>query len=242
MPNRPPFITYSALADKKHCMRGVHLRVHGADSSETSVVESLTALSPIWPDPPALVLFDFVGASCVEPPPGRQPPESAVIVGDVHAASTELIATTAISGTTPRCLYVRDGAEFPNHRAELYAVGHDALSELPRLFRKTISPILVLNVNEPIDQARARNGGAAATNGWSCLGWKRRPADKKVGLLSNILKLLQLIDKDADTSDLEATLKRDAVLSYRLVAMANAGAFGLAVKVTSLRHAISILV
>jgi EAL and modified HD-GYP domain-containing signal transduction protein len=73
------------------------------------------------------------------------------------------------------------------------------------------------------------------------LGCKRRPADKKVGLLSNLLRLLQLIDKHADTSDLEAILKRDAVLSYKLVSMANSAAFGLAVEVTSLWHALSIL-
>ena len=222
-------------------MLGVHLRVHGADCSETSLAQSLTALGPIWPEPPALVLVEFAGEGRTEPPLGWHPPESTVIVVRTPPESSSMIPSAMTNGLTRRCLRVGDEKEMANQHASFFAVANTALAELPRLRAKSNSPIVVLDVNEPIDQARAINGGAMATGGWSCLGWKRRPADKKVGLLSNLLKLLQLIEKDADTSDLEAILKRDAVLSYKLVSMANSAAFGLAVEVTSLRHALSIL-
>jgi EAL and modified HD-GYP domain-containing signal transduction protein len=73
------------------------------------------------------------------------------------------------------------------------------------------------------------------------LAWKRRPADKKVGLLSDLLKLIQLIDRDADAAEIEAVLKRDAGLSYKLVSMSNAASYGQATQVTSLTHAIGIV-
>jgi EAL and modified HD-GYP domain-containing signal transduction protein len=60
-------------------------------------------------------------------------------------------------------------------------------------------------------------------------------------MLSNILKVVQLIDRDADTVDIEAIIKRDAVLSYKLVSMANSAAYGLSVEISSIRHAIDIL-
>ncbi|MFN8985133.1 MAG: EAL and HDOD domain-containing protein [Burkholderiales bacterium] len=220
-------------------MLGVHLRVHSAESSETSLVRSLTALSSVWPEPPALTLVEFVSEIGTPLPHGWHPPESTVLFCSTNADSSDVVSIT--NDVTPRCLLVRDVAEIESQPAEFFAVAKSMLAELPRLVAKSKSPIIVLDVNEPIDQARASNAGAVATGGWSCLNWKRRPADKKVGLLSNLLKLLQLIERDADTIDLEAILKRDAVLSYKLLSMANSAAYGLTVEVASLRHALSIL-
>jgi EAL and modified HD-GYP domain-containing signal transduction protein len=241
MLNRPPFITYSPLTNKKHVMLGAHLEVHSAEISETLIEQSLTALSPVWPEQPALILVEFVDKIRTVLPHGWQPPESAVILVSAAVDSAGIVPTIVMNDVPRRCLHVRDVAEIENQPAELLAVVNSALGELPRLVARTNTPVIVLDVNEPIDQARANNAGAVATGGWACLGWKRRPADKRVGLLSNVLKLLQLIEKDADTIDLEAILKRDALLSYKLISMANSAAFGLAVEVTSLRHAISIL-
>jgi hypothetical protein len=241
MLNRLPLITYSPLANKQQVMLGVCLRVHATGNNDTLLAQSLKALGPIWPALPSIVLVDFAGESRKEPPLDWEPPESTVILGAISNDARGAVTSNTSTNAARRCLHVSDVAEMANHQAAFFSVAHSALGELPRLVAKSTSPILVLDVNEPIDQARANNGGAMATSGWSCLGWKRRPADKKVGLLSNILKLLQLIDKDADTIDLEAILKRDAVLSYKIVALVNSAAFGLAVEVTSIRHALSIL-
>jgi hypothetical protein len=91
------------------------------------------------------------------------------------------------------------------------------------------------------DYARVNAAANAPVGDWSCLAWKRRPADKKVGLLSDLLKLIQLIDRDASTAEIEAVLKRDAGLSYKLVSMSNAASYGQATQVTSLAQAIGIV-
>ena len=56
-----------------------------------------------------------------------------------------------------------------------------------------------------------------------------------------ILQLMDLTRKNADVRELESLLKRDATLSYRLLRYINSVGFGLAVEVTSLRHAVGII-
>ncbi|MBC7623967.1 MAG: HDOD domain-containing protein [Aeromicrobium sp.] len=240
MSNSQTLLTYSPLADRKQFMLGVHLRVHDVGSDETSLANALNSLVPFWPEPPALVMVDFAGAPAAGPSLGWRPPESTVLLSEAHLQSTHPSDLPRDPSATRGCLVLRDSAHLPIQQAAYFAIPHSRLPELPQLVARLASPVVVLDLNEPIDSARAANGGAAAVGGWSCLGWKRRPADRIMGLLSNILKLLQLMDKDADTGDLEAILKRDAVLSYKLVSIANSAAFGLAVEVSSLRHALSI--
>jgi EAL and modified HD-GYP domain-containing signal transduction protein len=50
-----------------------------------------------------------------------------------------------------------------------------------------------------------------------------------------------MVDKDDDIADIAEVLKRDAVLSYKLISLANSAAMGLSVEVTSIQHAVSML-
>jgi EAL and modified HD-GYP domain-containing signal transduction protein len=50
-----------------------------------------------------------------------------------------------------------------------------------------------------------------------------------------------MIDRDADPSDLEKTIRRDAALAYRLLRYINSAAFGLPVEIQSFRHAVMML-
>jgi EAL and modified HD-GYP domain-containing signal transduction protein len=56
-----------------------------------------------------------------------------------------------------------------------------------------------------------------------------------------ILQLMDMVRKNADIPALEAVLRRDAALSFRLLRYINSAGFGLAVEVTSLRHAVGII-
>ncbi len=56
-----------------------------------------------------------------------------------------------------------------------------------------------------------------------------------------ILQLMDLVRKNADIPALESVLRRDAALSFRLLRYINSAGFGLAVEVTSLRHAVGII-
>ena len=56
-----------------------------------------------------------------------------------------------------------------------------------------------------------------------------------------ILQLMDQVRKNSDVRDIEAVLKRDPALSYKLLRYINSAGFGLAVEVKSLRHAVGII-
>jgi EAL and modified HD-GYP domain-containing signal transduction protein len=252
MPTSHPYLTFSPLVNPQQTMLGVHLRLHTLEAQPAALIGALSALANAWPAEPSLVILEFEPASSAEWSNGWQaPPTTAVVAAAAAAVSdsalTQTIQTTratqaSVGGRSDLCLRVDRLGPDVRAEAKYLAIAAGSISELQNLTPdQRPQQVLALDVDEPIDHARAVNSGAFATSGWSCLRWKRRPADKKVGMLSTILKLVQLIDRDADTHDIEAILKRDAVLSYKLVSMANSAAYGLSVEVSSIRHAIDIL-
>lgn len=56
-----------------------------------------------------------------------------------------------------------------------------------------------------------------------------------------ILQLMQMVQENADVRELEKLLKRDAVLSYKLLRYINSPFFGIDVEIQSLRHAVAML-
>ncbi|WP_139826080.1 EAL and HDOD domain-containing protein [Derxia lacustris] len=57
----------------------------------------------------------------------------------------------------------------------------------------------------------------------------------------NVLQLMDLTRREADASAIEAVLKRDPALSFKLLRYINSSGFGLMCEVTSFRHAVMIL-
>lgn len=58
---------------------------------------------------------------------------------------------------------------------------------------------------------------------------------------TTILQLMEMIRKNADIQQLEAVVKRDAALAYKLLRYINSAGFGLRTEVQSLKHAVTIL-
>ena len=59
--------------------------------------------------------------------------------------------------------------------------------------------------------------------------------------LQVIVELIHRVDKEAPIEQLEATLKRDPSLAFKLLRYINSPAFGLRVEISSFRHAIMLL-
>ena len=66
-------------------------------------------------------------------------------------------------------------------------------------------------------------------------GQTMRPAQ------ANIIQLINLVRKQASTSEIEEVLKRDPTLSFNLLRFINSAGFGLRCEITSFRHAIMML-
>jgi EAL and modified HD-GYP domain-containing signal transduction protein len=84
--------------------------------------------------------------------------------------------------------------------------------------------------------------GVAAVLGWpidSVTQAGNKPADQPA--LQVIVQLIDQVHRQDEIEDLEATIKRDPPLAYKLMRYINSPAFGLSVEISSFRHAIMIL-
>jgi c-di-GMP-related signal transduction protein len=58
---------------------------------------------------------------------------------------------------------------------------------------------------------------------------------------ANVIQLINLVRREANVSEIEALLKRDPTLSFKLLRYINSAGFGLSCEITSFRHAVMIL-
>ena len=71
-----------------------------------------------------------------------------------------------------------------------------------------------------------------------------RPDSSSKGLNSSqvlIVQLMEMVRKNADVRQIEVILKRDPVISYKLLRFINSAGFGLGCEIESLRHAVQVL-
>jgi EAL and modified HD-GYP domain-containing signal transduction protein len=106
-------------------------------------------------------------------------------------------------------------------------------------------PHVQAGVSSVSDMEASFNRGAAAVLGW--------PIDDAVAValasgkpagqtdLQVIVELINRVDKQEPIEKLEATLKRDPSLAFKLMRYINSPAFGLSVEISSFRHAIMML-
>lgn len=81
--------------------------------------------------------------------------------------------------------------------------------------------------------------------GWIAGAWYlaplARPSGSQAASRELALQLVQLVNEDADTHEIEAVLRRDPALSYHLLRLVNSPGMGLPKRITSFSQAILIL-
>jgi c-di-GMP phosphodiesterase len=104
-------------------------------------------------------------------------------------------------------------------------------------------PFVQSAVHSAADLQLAFERGAAAVQGWplqrnpaAAAGKKGMPPGAKA-----IVELMAGVDREAPSEQLEAVLKQDANLAFRLLRYLNSPAFGLRVEISSFRHALMML-
>lgn len=104
---------------------------------------------------------------------------------------------------------------------------------------------MLSGVRSADDRVEAIKLGAACTVGWPMLGrYEAPPGVAKSDVQADmqvIVELMAKVDQGEDTPKLEATLKRDPSLAFKLLRYLNSAAFGLPVEVSSFQHAIMLL-
>jgi EAL and modified HD-GYP domain-containing signal transduction protein len=94
----------------------------------------------------------------------------------------------------------------------------------------------------------AQAGEAFKRGAWAVQGWplgdapQATPGGKKVqGNVQIVMDLIQRVDREEPVAKLEAVLRGDPTLAFRLMRLINSPAFGLSVEVNSFQHAIMML-
>lgn len=104
------------------------------------------------------------------------------------------------------------------------------------------------DVNTLEDMEGAFGRGVVAVLGWPMRDVIRKsssapgkPGGKGAADLQVMVDLVRQIDQEASVDQLEATLKRDPALAFKLMRYMNSAAFGMSVEISSFRHAIMLL-
>jgi EAL and modified HD-GYP domain-containing signal transduction protein len=107
----------------------------------------------------------------------------------------------------------------------------------------TVLPRLRSGARSTADVDAAFNAGCSAVAGWP-IGEPPLKSSGKSGVapeLQVILELINRVDREEPVDRLEAVLKNDPTLAFRLLRYINSPGFGLSVEIGSFRHALMIL-
>jgi EAL and modified HD-GYP domain-containing signal transduction protein len=100
---------------------------------------------------------------------------------------------------------------------------------------------LAFNVSDRQGFQDCLNAGLNAAASW----FFKTPSDKPAKAINpaqaQIIRVLNLVRKNADVKEIEAALKQDVTLSYKLLRYINSVGFGLSCEVQSFSHAVTIL-
>lgn len=164
-------------------------------------------------------------------------PANAEALHALHASGSALIVKGRPVGELPRDL-------LPCFRHSLIDVGDDRRgdgSKAPDGAVRRITHIQVgVRTLADVDAAFAR--GAVAVLGWPIEDELQASAGKSTGPdLAVVSELIRRVDREEPIEKLEAVLKNDPQLAFRLIRYLNSAAFGLSVEISSFRHAMMML-
>lgn len=243
-------LSSAPIFDPRRQPLGVRLLVHGlpAGRSPSEAIGSLVAtLAQLDP------LTVFVGVPGVPLDANLfavDLPKNVVIEvpADV-AADPERTASLQQLAAKGRRLAV---SGLPSRQIPLEALGCFEAALVPASLDRRLAPVPVGPSRRALrfyvtDAGSLGELNAAFERGASgCVGWptadeamrRERPLQPAQSV---VLELMRLLRDDAAPAKIEAVLKRDTALSYRLLKLVNSASFGLAANITSFQQAVMVL-
>ncbi|MCB1946603.1 MAG: HDOD domain-containing protein, partial [Thauera sp.] len=205
-----------------------------------AVVEALSAQAEVWPTHHPV----FISLGRLVPTPELMDwaiPANVAIEIPVqtlaHPHTQALMARLRDAGTGMCLTWYQPETALP--------AGHDwrfVLIDARRHAAPTGSPGLSLAWGLPDIGAfrQAVGAGYDGASGWFFLHGNP-PAKSLSPGHAQIVRLLNLVRNNGEIRDIEAVLKQDVALSFKLLRYINSAGFGLMVEIQSFRHAVSIL-
>jgi len=231
-------ITREPVVNQQRMITANRLIVHAA--TVPTAVTALEQLGAHWPKTHTV----FLSLGRLVPTVDLlawQPPEGTLIEIPAqalqYAQTQELIARLNEAGIPLAVSWFQPGVQWPE--------GVDCRFALADI-HKVASPIGAPGValawglaDVPAFQQAVAHGYSGAA-GWFFLHGVT-PNKQLAPSHAQIVRLLNLVRNDSDISEIEAVLKQDVTLPYKLLRYINSAGFGLMVEVQSFRHAVTIL-
>lgn len=238
---------YSPLIDAQRAVAATRLTVFPQrPDARVDAADLLQAVAEVWPAGAARVLLNIASEPLLAAVLAARPAANVVVevpafmaADDAHA---ELLQAAQRAGTT---LLIK-GRPVRELAPAVLACFQQAIVEgeeqhEPGL-RMAQRP-LVAGVRTQAAVNAALKAGAAGTLGWP-FDDAPETADAKAGTqpdLATIVELIRRVDQQEPVERLEASLKLDPALAFKLMRYINSPAFGLRVEIGSFRHAIMML-
>lgn len=248
---------YSPFIDRSRAVTATRLTVFPLKpDTPLDVAQLLHAVGGVWPASGGKASLNVVSESLLQDLLGAQPspnlmvevpafmavdPANSIALQNLHAAGTVLLIKGRPLRELPREV-------LPCFTYSIIDLADDrrlneAGSAAPAGMVRNISHVQA-GVRTVVELEGSFARGAAAVLGWPIddvinmeLGKGKQPQND----LQVIVELIQRVDKQEPIEKLEATLKRDPSLAFKLMRYINSPAFGLRVEISSFRHAIMML-
>ncbi len=246
------FISRQPLVNRQSKIIATRLTLHLDDGATMKdAASTLAALSEFWPQGEKLVFVNCGETPCDARLLTWLAPDNATI--EVHStsflgqsASDEINAWRAAQRSL--CLVCDDNApavlatgvpfRFIAFDAQRYSAG-----QLRTLATQT-QPYgigIAFNVYDAPGFQACLDAGVNAAASWFFKRPISAPAKSLNPGQAQIIRVLNLVRKNADVKDIETALKHDVALSYKLLRYINSAGFGLQCEIQSFRHAVTIL-
>jgi EAL and modified HD-GYP domain-containing signal transduction protein len=246
------YISRQPLVNRQSKIIATRLTLHldgGATTQDAA--DTLSALTQYWPQGEKLVFINCGNMSCDSVLLDWPAPENVTL--EVHSAS--LLDPDA--GEFRAALQAGQGSLCLVHDVQAQAalatgvrfrfIALDAQHSTPaqlRMLASTMQPYgiaVALNVYDGASFQACLDAGVNAAATWFFKRPTKAPAKTLNPGQAQIVRVLNLVRKNADVKEIETALKHDVALSYKLLRYINSAGFGLSCEIQSFRHAVSIL-
>ena len=226
------------VVNRQKAITASRLVVHADSSAEAAA--ALGAASDVWPGARSI----FVSVAGCLPDEGLlawTPPENAMIeipAADLGASPTRALVDALGARGIPICLDgYAPGMELPAGLQFRFVLSdarlHPVMKSAPGL-------LLAKGLADHAAFAAAVDNGYAGAAGWFFL--HGMPVKDKLNPgHAQIVRVLNLVRRNAEVKEIEAALKQDVTLSFKLLRYINSAGFGLSCEIQSFKHAVTIL-
>lgn len=246
------FISRQPLVNRQSRIIATRLTLHlDARTGTQDAARILNALADAWPQGEKSIFVSCGSTPCDIGLLDWSVPQNATIeLGSapfVGAAASEFVA--ALQTQQPAlCLdFDAQAAQAVSSGAQFRFIAFDAKvftpAQLKVLATKT-QPYgigVAINVDSAGEFQACLDAGMNAVASW----FFKRPTTTQAKALNpgqaQIIRVLNLVRKNAEVKEIETALKNDVALSYKLLRYINSAGFGLSCEIQSFRHAVTIL-